>query len=604
MTKLPKFLHSFVLLFLSTVIVAALFGQSAFIVSLQNQVEARSSQEVAAEIEAQKQQLNGLNSQIAAAQKELNAAKAQLGGANSQIAQLQAQINEAQAEIKLNQLKLESLTSEKQLQTLEKQNIELQRSELLRSSYTSWRSVNQINSGGLGWVGGGVAANVKLEAYRSSLLGVTNQDLTFVTEKITDISSNINQTNLLVAELDKQSKDLVAKKAQLEAEIALLQRNVNASSGAVSGLRTQAGSLQRNINQLSAEQRALQEYENALLSQGGNGGQQTIAAGEYYFFGRGRDLYQGHGVGLSQFGAFGAAQRGWNAEQIIKFYYTNVRLETRPGNVNVQGYGTMSADVYVAGLGEVPDRACGTPEQIAARPDKYISDNPNTIWDCWPEESIKAQVIAARTYALFQGGTICTNANCQIYKGGTAKMWAAEETSNQVIISNGGTHAGGLISAVYSSDNNQGGGTAHNDTVFSTMAGDGTPHSYLRAVNDTNVARLTSYSSWQWRTDGFDMAKMARFLNHGANHGGLSSSARNYMSNLRSAIGGEVAFLGFEKDPSGRVKKVILTGTNGQSRSMAGWFFKTIWNSWVATERPNGSVDYIYSLTFTLAKSQ
>lgn len=567
------------------------------------QIEARSSDDVGAEIDAQKAQLNGVNAQLAAAQKELSAANSQLGNANGQVAQLQAEINQIQAEIKVTKLKAEALETERQLTVLEQQAIKLAREQLLLNAYTSWRSDNELRNAGLGWVGGGLAASVKQDAYRNSLLATKTQDLIFVTEKIGDLSKNIEDANALSIELEKKTKELVEKKARVEAELAALQRNVNSRSSVVAGLRSQAGSIQRSINLLSAEQRALQEYENNLLAQGGNGGQQDVASGQYYFFGKGRDLYQGHGVGMSQFGAYGAAAQGWSAQQILQKYYTNVRLEARPGNVNVQGFGTMSADTYVAGLGEVPDKACGNAEQIASRPDKYTSDSPNTIWDCWPEESIKAQVIAARTYALHQGGTICTNANCQIYKGGTAKQWAADETSNQVIVSNGGTHANGIISAVYSSDNSQGYGTAHNDTVFSGMSGDGTPYSYLRAVNDSSWARTTSYTNWQWRTDGFDMARMNRFLTHGSTHGGLSSSARSYVSAMKSALGGQVAFMSFERDPSNRIKKVIFTGTNGVTRGMAGWLFKTVWNSWVAAEQPNGSVDYIYSLTFFLAKA-
>ena len=41
-----------------------------------------------------------------------------------------------------------------------------------------------------------------------------------------------------------------------------------------------------------------------------------------YFEGRGL----GHGVGLSQWGAYGLAQSGWKASDIIKFYYRGVEI--------------------------------------------------------------------------------------------------------------------------------------------------------------------------------------------------------------------------------------------------------------------------------------
>ncbi len=43
----------------------------------------------------------------------------------------------------------------------------------------------------------------------------------------------------------------------------------------------------------------------------------------YTFFGKG----WGHGTGLCQIGAYGAAFRGWTAERILKHYYTGVEIE-------------------------------------------------------------------------------------------------------------------------------------------------------------------------------------------------------------------------------------------------------------------------------------
>jgi|GEM_PF-2319533 len=598
MIKLPKLSKTGALSLLVTVLLASF--QVATLV-----VQARSSDQVEAEIAAQKNQLSGVNAQIVAAQTELTAASSQLGGASSQVAQLQAQINETQANIKLNQLKLEALLGEKQLNTLEQKAIELSRGELLRSAYTNWRSDRELNATGLGWVGKGLAAGIKLDAYRSSLLETANRDLSSVNEKLSDIGRNIENVNQLSAELEKQNRDLAARKAQLDEEIAAIRRNVSSRSSAVAGLRTQSSAMQQKINQLSSEQKALQEYENQLLQQAGNGGGQTVASGQYYLFGTGRDLYQGHGVGMSQYGAHGAAQKGWNASRILEFYYTGTRVTNYDENSNItvkycannpaldpyQKNGCddgqqpvterVSMDEYLAGLGEMPES--------------------------WPVEARKAQMIAARTYALRSTNNgdpnvpICLTTYCQVtyFKtGDTREMDLVLATKGLVV-----TYNGKLIETLYSADNSQGKGTANNDTVFSTMSGDGTAYPYLRAVNDTGVASTTSYTKWQWRSDGFDMTRLDRFLNHGASFSKLSGSARSFMTGLKSAVGGRVAYLGFERDPSNRVKKVIITGTNGQSRAMAGWLFKTVWNSWVSTERPNGSVDYIYSLTFFLAKA-
>lgn len=52
------------------------------------------------------------------------------------------------------------------------------------------------------------------------------------------------------------------------------------------------------------------------------------AAADVTFTFRGRGF--GHGVGMSQYGARGAAQQGWDAARILAWYYRGTTLETRP----------------------------------------------------------------------------------------------------------------------------------------------------------------------------------------------------------------------------------------------------------------------------------
>lgn len=79
------------------------------------------------------------------------------------------------------------------------------------------------------------------------------------------------------------------------------------------------------------------------------------AAADVTFTFRGRGF--GHGVGMSQYGARGAAQHGWDAARILAWYYRGTTLETRPatpvrvllddglGSVNVGSNGTAAAVV-------------------------------------------------------------------------------------------------------------------------------------------------------------------------------------------------------------------------------------------------------------------
>lgn len=85
----------------------------------------------------------------------------------------------------------------------------------------------------------------------------------------------------------------------------------------------------------------------------------------------------GHGVGLSQVGANGYANAGWNYEQILKHYYTGVQLSSKhTDTVSVAG---ETADTF--------EMLC-----------RVVY---NEIRDSYHPEAIKAQAIAAYSYILY-----------------------------------------------------------------------------------------------------------------------------------------------------------------------------------------------------------
>lgn len=101
-----------------------------------------------------------------------------------------------------------------------------------------------------------------------------------------------------------------------------------------------------------------------------------------------------HRNGMSQYGAKGRAEAGQSAEDILRAYYPGVNLNKGygvPGTINVSGYGSMSfEDTYLMRIYEMPNS--------------------------FPMEALKAQAVAARTYAVRSGGTICATDACQVYK--------------------------------------------------------------------------------------------------------------------------------------------------------------------------------------------
>lgn len=125
-----------------------------------------------------------------------------------------------------------------------------------------------------------------------------------------------------------------------------------------------------------------------------------------------------HRKGMSQYGARGRAQNGQNANQILKAYYGKepVNKDTG-GTINVAGVGNVDFEnYYLMGISEMPSS--------------------------WNLEALKAQAIAARTYAYrykVEGKQICTTESCQVFRSSKANnppdAWkqAVQATRGQVL---------------------------------------------------------------------------------------------------------------------------------------------------------------------------
>lgn len=150
-----------------------------------------------------------------------------------------------------------------------------------------------------------------------------------------------------------------------------------------------------------------------------------------------------HFKGLSQYGAFGRAKAGQNYETILRAYYGDVRLVDVNTNFSIRtSAGTMSfEDRYIKGIAEMP-----------------------TQWaNEGGMEALKAQAIAARSYALaYTGwrmgnqqstGSICVTEACQVWKSSKADSpgaWgdAASQTRGKILVSN---TSGEVVNAWYAS---------------------------------------------------------------------------------------------------------------------------------------------------------
>lgn len=152
-----------------------------------------------------------------------------------------------------------------------------------------------------------------------------------------------------------------------------------------------------------------------------------------------------HRNGMSQYGAKGRANDGQDYKEILEFYYkTGVKeKDDFPDEISVEGYGNMDFQKYLYGLGEMPDS--------------------------WPEDALKAQAIAARSYAyryVKAGTSICTSQNCQVFikskSDNPPSRWkaAVDDTKDKILEDEGvvayySSTTGGYINNIgYDADGN------------------------------------------------------------------------------------------------------------------------------------------------------
>jgi SpoIID/LytB domain protein len=190
-----------------------------------------------------------------------------------------------------------------------------------------------------------------------------------------------------------------------------------------------------------------------------------------------------HRKGMSQYGAYGRSKSGQNYETILKAYYGNIKIE----KVNTDG--SIKTDV-----GNLPFE------------DNYlvgIAEMPATWGDKGGYEALKAQAIAARTYALNStnnlSGSICTSEACQVYSRSRLNSpgrWkdAVNDTRGMVIKS---SSTGNIFSTMYAS-------TSGGATISYSSQGFSTPQLWDTPCGSQSCWPNDSYekqagSSWYYK---------------------------------------------------------------------------------------------------------
>jgi SpoIID/LytB domain protein len=217
----------------------------------------------------------------------------------------------------------------------------------------------------------------------------------------------------------------------------------------------------------------------------------------------------------------------------------------------------------------------GKLDQINTLPLDYylLGVVPSEMPGSWPLEAVKAQAVAARSYAWPRiGGSgyfdIGASSASQNYKGYLHEYPnsnnAVLQTAGQVI-----TYNGKVVAAYYHSS--AGGYTENSEYAFVTGIGNpGTKVGYCRGLPDVDPNGLAydrNSPDYYWQSNSFTMTQLSAI----------------YANSTKTNVG-QILDLVFNRGVSGRAYQVIMTGTLG-TKTVSGATFSNVFNSY----RPGGS---------------
>ncbi len=214
---------------------------------------------------------------------------------------------------------------------------------------------------------------------------------------ITSTALKLTELENIKSKLEKQESQLSGLKARLAKDKAEIEK-------VVAGAKSYQASLSGQIAELSAKQQEIinarsgsftftlgsGELADEYLSSA-KGFQESAPSGYFAVFSFGGYT---HRKGMSQYGARGRAQAGQDYKTILRAYYGKEPVSKgTEGGIKVAGYGEIDFETtYLYGIAEMPSS--------------------------WHPEALKAQAVAARTYAYrykAEGKEICTTEACQVF---------------------------------------------------------------------------------------------------------------------------------------------------------------------------------------------
>jgi peptidoglycan hydrolase-like amidase len=300
----------------------------------------------------------------------------------------------------------------------------------------------------------------QMMGFQKKVLGTSKDLISLINEEVVDVQKNRDEVAAIKEELEKIASDI-------STQLASIQGQIYYQAGQQYYLSNQLVEIESNLKNLTAKQKQLIAAKLVAANRRQTVGN-TPPASEplpnpgfspaYVFLTYGYP----HRVGMNQYGAYGRAIAGQGYKTILKAYYKGVAVGKYPvpSKIKVAGYGSISfEDKYLRGISEMPRS--------------------------WPMAALKAQAVAARTYALNwiqanPGAAICTTQACQVYRASSAncsgtynKRWCdAINATRGVVI----TYGGSPITAWYAST--AGGYTLSSQEVW------GSSRPYAKGIKD------------------------------------------------------------------------------------------------------------------------
>lgn len=333
---------------------------------------------------------------------------------SSQLNVTQAQLNDVQSDINDIKEELDQINS-----VLEDRNNKLSekitfRNNLLRN-YSKKNVVNDLElffSSNKETNLSGFQTATFIYAFNKATSGNILKIIGALNSEIRNYEKNKEESEEIKKDLEIAQNNLISLKKDLDARKANAQSEANKLEEQKTEYEEKLEELQSKILSLKYgdESGSVGDYESPSSKTPSPPFDNAFAAFSYGAY--------THYNGMSQYGAKGRAEDEKSYKDIIKFYYGESVKEKDdfPEKICVEGYGNMSFQKYLYGIAEMPSS--------------------------WDEDALKAQAVAARSYAYKRtkgGGCICTTQSCQVFSKSKSDnppgSWkkAVDNTENEII---------------------------------------------------------------------------------------------------------------------------------------------------------------------------